>query len=168
MDLNLNKVQIILISLVLFLLFSTFSARFMFFDFVENYELAYIFDKKTGKIEVLENKDGSLKTGYIFSYPFTQSVHRIDLRPLQVCINANSRVLNCKLVRFDKRGLDLFIEWHGRGDYNQFLLVDILKSYAYDDGNTLEYTFLTILKELKNQNYEKGNEVEELVSDTIE
>lgn len=144
-----------LIGLVALLLLSTIVVRYAFFDFVENYELSYMFDKRTGKIIPLLNKDGEPKTGYIYSYPFVQSIHRIDLRPTQVCINANSRVLNCKLVRFNKKGLELFIEWHGRGDYDQYLIGEVLRSYAYDGGNLKEYPFLEVLKELKNENYEK-------------
>ena len=67
-------------------------------------------------------------------------------------IGSNARVLNCKLVRFNPRGLKTFISWHGRGNYNidpsrtiTTDFEDLLMSYAYDD--THEYDFLIIEKE---------------------
>lgn len=80
-------------------------------NFVDNYELGYKFDKRTGEIAVLD------RTGFFITPPFLVSVHTIDLRPMQVCISANRRVLNCKLVEFDPAGLQLFLSWHGRGNY---------------------------------------------------
>ena len=123
-------------------------------DFVDNYELGYTYDKRTGKITVLQKK------GYIVTPPFLVSVHTVDLRPMQVCINANARVLNCKLVQFDPAGLQTFVDWHGRDNYDgpsatsthtsPGSLEDILKSYAFD-GLEKSYPFLRIIRELKNQ-----------------
>lgn len=113
---------------------------------VENYELGYTFDLRTGKIEVLPRQ------GYFITYPFVVKVHTIDLRPTQVCINANSRVLNCKLVKFNPSGLLEFIAWHGRGDYYVDVSTmstpfeEILMSYAYDESDE-KYPFITIVKE---------------------
>lgn len=158
---NLNKsskLLIVSISILLSLVLLASIVRVMFFNFVDNYELSYLFDKQTGKIELLQNPDGSLKSGYIYSKPFVQSVHTIDLRPMQICINANSRVLNCKLVRFNRNGFKQFIDIHGRDSYSQYELQEILKSYAYDeDVNLKEYKFLEILKELKDQKYNDEN-----------
>jgi hypothetical protein len=147
-----QKVLVVLGSMIVFSLLVGLSAKVMFFDFVDNYEMAYLFDKREGKIYVLRDENGNLKNGYIFSYPFINSVHKIDIRPMQVCISANSRVLNCKLVEFNPDGFNLFIEWHGRADYSLLQLNDIMKSYAYDDSNN-KYPFLNILKELKNEDY---------------
>src|SRR5262245_29917009 len=69
--------------------------RIAFVTFVDNYELGYIYHARTGKVELLN------RTGYVVATPFVNSVHAIDLRPGQVCMNANSRVLNCKLVKFN-------------------------------------------------------------------
>ncbi len=75
---------------------------------------------------------------------------------MQVCINANARVLNCKLVRFNPDGLDLFLSWHGRNDYHgpnttsTDNLSPILMSYAFDGSGT-EYPFLTVLRDLRPQ-----------------
>ena len=139
------------VAVILFLLFKPWG-------YVENYQLGYKFSALDGKITVLD------RPGYHSRTPWVDSINTVDLRPTQVCINANSRVLNCKLVRFnpDKeheyQGLLTFLSWHGRGDYDisstssteQSVggLNDILKSYAYD-GNARSYPFLTILRELR-------------------
>lgn len=139
--------------------------RGLFLDYVDNYEFGYMFDARTGDLYPLLEPDGSPKQGYIFSWPIVQSVHTIDTRPMQVCINANSRVLNCKLVQFDPKGLMTFVSWHGRGDYSiEYSLKDIMLSYAYDPSNQ-SYPFLKILKELKNQDIEPSS-VKSLAVDT--
>lgn len=117
--------------------------RVGWFDFVDNYNLAYTYDLRSGKIERVYH------TGYIRTPPIVMEVHRVDLRPMQVCINANERVLNCKLVQFNPDGLEQFLEWHGRGDYTTAKLNPILMSYAYDGSGRTAYPFLTILRELK-------------------
>ncbi len=122
--------------------------RILFVTFIDSYELGYKFDTRNGKTTIIE------KSGYVVEIPIIVSVHTIDLRPVQVCINANARVLNCKLVRFNRRGFDLFIAWHGRNDYSTDgtgRLKDILMSYAYDGSKDIEknYPFIEILKELK-------------------
>lgn len=123
-------------------------------NFVDNYELAYKYDKRTGQIERID------RTGYVVTPPFLVAVHSVDLRPMQVCINANARVLNCKLVQFDPDGLELFLSWHGRNDYDGGVytsrdgqpsggnLNQILMSYAFD-GSGKTYPFLKVLRELK-------------------
>ena len=121
--------------------------------YVDNYELGYKFDSRSGKITVLDH------TGYVVAAPFLVQVHTIDLRPMQVCINANARVLNCKLVQFNKDGIELFLSWHGRNDYSVGSVDNqghhyggnldaILMSYAFD-GSGKSYPFLTVLRELK-------------------
>ena len=117
---------------------------------MDNYEFAYRFDALTGNVEALKNKDGSPRHGYVFAIPFIENIHTIDMRPMQVCISSNSRVLNCKLVNFDSKGYELFIKWHGRDDYSKEKLESILMSYAYDPSQS-SYPFLKIQKELKNQ-----------------
>lgn len=141
--------------------------RATFLTFVDNYELGYEYNTLTGKTTPLLRKDGTPKTGYFYTVPFYKIVHTIDLRPCQVCINANSRVLNCKLVEFNPDGLKTFIAWHGRGDYEGGVLEDILKSYAYDpSGNA--YSFMTIKKELKNTDVIIQNTVKDtLIVDTL-
>ncbi len=131
--------------------------RVMFVDFIDNYELGYKYDLRSGRIAVLD------RTGYVVTPPLVVKVHTVDLRPMQVCINANQRVLNCKLVQFNKSGLELFLSWHGRNDYEgpgnggggtgsvgseTTPFSEILKSYAYD-GSSKSYPFLTIIRELK-------------------
>jgi hypothetical protein len=137
--------------------------RVLFFNFIDNYEFGYRFDARSGELHPLINEDGTLKQGYIFSYPFIEKIHTIEMRPMQVCINANSRVLNCKLVEFNPEGFETFIAWHGRGDYTQMNLKDILMSYAYDPSNK-NYDFLTIKKELKNEDVDYSVELTDNVN----
>jgi hypothetical protein len=140
------------------LLIGSLLYRAMFFTFVDNYEFAYKFESNTGRMYPLVNPDGSHMQGYIFKWPIIESVHTIDTRPMQVCINANSRVLNCKLVQFDIKGFETFIAWHGRSDYDQSALNNILMSYAYDPSQK-QYPFLKVIKELKNQDIEATNTI---------
>lgn len=107
--------------------------------FVENYEYGFVYDKFTGQIEKVEH------TGWIVRNPFAYGVHAIDMRPYQVSISANQRILNAKLVRFNPAGLETFIEWHGRdaGDNVQGLQ-EILKCYAFDRDEGRDCPFLTI------------------------
>jgi len=140
-----KKTTIFLITLGV-LLFISIIITLIGLKFVDNHEVGYKFNKVTGEITVLK------RTGYHLTNPLTNTVNTIDLRPTQVCIGSNARVLNCKLVRFNPRGLKTFISWHGRGNYNidpsrtiTTDFEDLLMSYAYDD--THEYDFLIIEKE---------------------
>jgi hypothetical protein len=157
---------------LLFLLVAAIVARFAFFGYVENYQLGYTFDKVSGKTTLLVDPDGTPKKGYIYANPLV-SVYTIDLRPMQVTINANNRVLNAKLVQFNPKGFKTFVAWHGNADYSQESLKDILMSYAYDPSNKT-YDFLTIKKELKNEDTQNTNETtksnqvtNKVVTDTI-
>ncbi len=131
------------------LLFLLLVFRITFVNFVDNYHMGYKFDARTGEVTILDD------VGYFVTPPIVVKIHTVDLRPWQVCINANKRVLNCKLVQFkrDKKGLELFISWHGRMDYEgggeqTGSFTDILKSYAYE-GSGKTYPFMTILRDLK-------------------
>jgi len=122
--------------------------RLAFVNFVDNYALAYKYDTRTGKVEILN------RTGYIITPPFVVQVHAIDLRPGQVCMNANSRVLNCKLVKFNPAGFEKFIEWHGRGAGDTDTsgssgIYEILKSYAFNVNEGRDCPFLTILDDMR-------------------
>lgn len=138
------------VAVILFVLgiFGLIVFRIGWLNYVENYELGYQFDSRSGELTVLHH------TGYVMTPPIVVSVHTVDLRPMQVCINANSRVLNCKLVQFNPKGLETFVSWHGRNNYAHGSqgttgnLNDILTSYAFD-GSGKEYPFLTVLRELK-------------------
>ena len=137
----------VLVGIVVLAFISLVGFRLACVDFVDNYELGYKYDAwNNGQIERLN------RTGYVVTKPFIVKVHRVDLRPMQVCINANSRVLNCKLVQFNPDGLELFLSWHGRNDYSNdgvsANLNAILMSYAYD-GSGKTYPFLKVLRELK-------------------
>lgn len=135
---------------LLMLLFIAVFFRITFVNFVDNYQTAYKFDARSGSTETLTGH------GYYFTWPIIVKIHTVDLRPMQVCINANQRVLNCKLVQFDSEGIQVFLSWHGRDDYEgpgnnaagTTNFSEILKSYAYD-GSGLDYPFLKVLRELK-------------------
>jgi hypothetical protein len=133
------------------ILFISLLFRGVFFTFIDNTEYGYKFDAISGEIVELVNPDGTPKQGYIFAWPIVERVHTIDVRPMQVCINANSRVLNCKLVEFDPKGFKTLISWHGRQDYSGLMFEQIMMSYAYDPSSK-SYPFLKISKELKNEN----------------
>lgn len=111
--------------------------------FIDNYEYGFVYNKWTGQIEKPEHN------GWIVLNPFVKNLHKIDLRPCQVAMNANSRILNAKLVKFNIEGLAIFLEWHGReaGD-NHLYLIEILKSYAFDRDNGIDCPFLTIISEM--------------------
>lgn len=137
--------------------------RSMFFTWVDNYHFGYTYYYWSGEKEAVAHN------GYVWSPFYSRAVHTIDLRPMQVCISSIQRVLNCKLVHFDPfvkdpetglPGWELFIKWHGRGDYQgpgtvgssgvgtSTLFREILMNYAYD-GVGRSYPFLVIEKELK-------------------
>ncbi len=111
--------------------------------FVDNYEYGFVYDKYTGKIEAVE------KTGYVVRTPWRYAVHSIDLRPYQVSISANERVLNAKLVSFNPKGIDTFVAWHGRdAGEDKTKLLEILKCYAFDVEDGVNCPFLNVQKQL--------------------
>jgi hypothetical protein len=110
----------------------------LFVNEVEQHEVGYMWDRRTGATTTLP------RSGYFVTPPWLVKVHGIDTRPAQVCINANQRVLNCKLVQFNPAGIQQFVAWHGLQHGN---VSEILKSYAYD-GQNKTYPFLTIKTEL--------------------
>jgi len=134
------------------ILFLALMFRLLCVTFIDNYEFGYKYDYATGEMKSVNRQ------GYIIAAPWV-SIHTIDLRPTQVCINANSRVLNCKLVQFDTTGWRTFVAWHGRDNYENSTyhsegggsssgLNGILLSYAYD-GSGKAYPFLKVIRELK-------------------
>lgn len=144
-----NKLEKLLLGLgitiaTLFLLAILF--RIMCVTFVDNYEFGYEYNTFKGELKSLPRQ------GYFCRWPIVTPIHTIDLRPTQVSISANSRVLNAKLVQFDTTGWKLFISWHGRDDYSTTggtgNFNEILKSYAYDDSGK-SYPFLHITSVLK-------------------
>ncbi|MCR4311999.1 MAG: hypothetical protein NUV56_01815 [Candidatus Uhrbacteria bacterium] len=143
---------------VLLLLIGPFFIRTMCVTHVENYELGYKWNALDGTITRLS------RPGYFFYPPFVQKVNTIDLRPMQVCVSANQRTLNCKLVKFNPDGMDLFLSWHGRDDYvastttsevgaSSTAFSNILMAYAYENAGK-EYPFLTIMREMKTEDRE--------------
>ena len=114
---------------------------------IDQHELGFTFDRNakegTEAVQIVPYK------GWVVRTPFKYSVHTIDLRPYQITISANERVLNAKLVQFNPDGLQTFVKWHGRraGDmHSQFL--EILKCYAFDKAEGKDCPFITILQDI--------------------
>jgi hypothetical protein len=136
--------------LVLVALLGLIVFRMGWVNWIDNYEIPYSFDSRTGKITRISH------TGYVITPPLLVSVHSVDGRPMQVCISAIQRVLNCKLVEFDPKGLELFLQWHGRANYTNeggtreqpTVFNQTLMAYAYD-GSGNNYPFLHVIRELK-------------------
>ena len=96
-------------------------------------------------------------SGIKFSAPWTL-VNNMDLRPMKVCVSSSASNFNCKLVSFNPKGWEKFIElegftyywWANRLSYNigheqEYRgLIDILKGYSYDEKSrefiTIEHT----------------------------
>jgi hypothetical protein len=81
---------------------------------------------------------------------------------MQVCIAANKRVLNCKLVQFNPDGLELFLSWHGfeydsqtSASQDSTRLAEMLKSYVFD-GSKKPYSFIRVLKEMRNDDMDEA------------
>lgn len=110
---------------------------------IDKHELGFVFDRISGKIEKIE------RSGWVVRTPLRYSVHCVDLRPYQIQISANQRVLNAKLVSFNPEGLETFVQWHGRsaGD-NLDNLKEILKCYAFDKAEGKDCPFLRVVSEL--------------------
>ena len=160
---TLGKLGITLAVLFVLAIVGLITFRVAFVDFVDYYEIGYRYDTfgaNAGNIQILP------RTGYFVTYPFRTKIHTIDGRPMQVCISAIKRVLNCKLVEFNPAGIDLFLQWHGRNDYSNESGSDgtpgqfnqILMNYAYD-GSGRSYPFLTVLRELKGGDVQQPVEV---------
>lgn len=120
----------------------------LFLDFVENYQFGIKFNKRTGEMTEIS------QPGWTRVTPFITEVYTVDTRPMQIRIEANNRVLNARLVKFNPKGWRQFIKLHGLAKYDGYSLSEILKSYAYENvgnrGNDEEilekkYTFLEIL-----------------------
>lgn len=105
---NWGKIIAGLIALILVGLIGLWIYIANFLAFVDNYEVGYRFDHRVGQVTILD------RTGWHRRTPFLESIGTVDTRPMQVCINANARVLNCKLVEFNPDGLPVFLSWHGR------------------------------------------------------
>jgi hypothetical protein len=124
------------------------SYRAFWWTNVENYNIAYRWDKSDGSITRISH------TGWCRVTPVITEIYTIDSRPMQIRIEANNRVLNAMLVQFNPEGANDFFGKHGLDNYDQAKLGEILKSYAYEgvasvsynrDSLQLKYKFLKIL-----------------------
>lgn len=144
-----SAAALFIVVLILFVL-----ARVLLISSVENYELGYKFNRLNGQITKLE------RTGWFVNLPFVVSVKTVDLRPMQVCLNANRRVLNCKLVQFNASFFEDFLRvegwwyywWANRISYNlghkeEYRgMRDILRGYSFSRQH---YPFITVLAEFE-------------------
>ena len=128
-----NLALVILIFLLVFSLVGGFTYRVGWWTNVENYKIAYLWDKRTGKTTRLSH------SGWCKSTPIFQEIYTIDSRPMQIRIEANNRVLNAMLVQFNPEGSADFFDKHGLDNYDQAKLSEILKSYAYEGMTTGSY-----------------------------
>lgn len=127
------------ISLILFIYFLASISH------VEKHEFGFSYNKFTGEVESLQ------RAGWHFRPAIKYSVHTIDERPYQIRVSANmsigERILNAKLVRFNRNGIDQFISWHGRdaGD-NINNLKEVFLCYAFATDGGASCPFITIEK----------------------
>ena len=114
---------------------------------VKKHELSFTFHRIGGEIEQVSD------SGWIFRNRFTYALHKVDLRPFQVSIEANKRILNAMLVRFDPKGLNEFIRNHGQDAADdEVTFKEILKSYAFDENGGTTCLFLIVEKSLSPTN----------------
>lgn len=161
---KLSKSMMVFIGIVLLIIFTlvlAFTARVTCFNYVERHEFPYMFDSYTGEIKEIN------KQGYVFSYPIIQKVYTFETRPIQICLqtesmssSVNSRVLNCKLVRFIPKYYKEFIALHGAYSYDANDLRNILRIYAFEENaDKGKYPFLSIEKTLINENIQDSTNI---------
>ncbi len=131
------------VSLLIVVIFGLIVFRMFFLTFVDAHEYGFVYGRFDGKITPIEHN------GWVIRPPWMYDVHAIDMRPYQVSISANERILNAKLVRFNPDGIKTFIDWHGRsaGD-NTNTLKEILKCYAFDRDEGKDCPFLEVVSVL--------------------
>ena len=127
--------------------------------YVEDYEFGYMIENTSGEMYPTEHK------GYVFSWPFLQSVYTIDLRPTQTCLTANNLVVRCKMVAFNPEGWREFVRMYEQKNYRvydpfekeKYLgdLTEVLKYHAFS-SEVNHCPFLTILPDTIMHNQEFG------------
>ena len=124
-----------------------------FLNHIAVQEIGISYNSWNGRIVVQE------QPGWYITNIFVR-VASVSTLPIQVCLNSGARILNCKLVRFKKEGVEEFVRdqgfhyyentnW-GWGDVTNCTpscigLPNILKGYAYSGRR---YSFLEILEEI--------------------
>lgn len=155
-SLKIEKWHKVVVGIIIILILIAGTFRIGWVSFVDNYELGFVYNRFSGEITPLN------RTGYFIFAPFKYSVHSIDLRPYQISITASfgneginsrsgipSRVLNAKLVKFNPKGLETFVEWHGRDAGDSLAnLKEIMKCYAFDKEDGRDCPFIMVLSEI--------------------
>lgn len=124
------------------------------FNYVPYHENGLAWDAATGKSWVQS-------PGPHFTSPLVM-VSSLEMRPIRVCIESNSRVRTCKLVQLNRRYLTDLIELEGFHYYwlsNRFSfnfghqeesrgIKDVLIGYVFSDNSlNLRYKFYEVLNE---------------------
>ncbi len=113
---------------------------------VGKHEIGFTYNRFNGEIKILNRQ------GWFWFWSPKYVVHTIDQRPYQIKITATlgigDRVLNAKLVKFNPKGLDQFVAWHGRdaGD-NVRPLQEIFKCYAFAPDGGASCPFIEVISE---------------------
>lgn len=127
--------------------------------YVEEYEFGYKIENSSGEMHPTEHK------GYVFSWPFLQSVNTIDLRSTQTCLYVNQLVVACKMVAFNPEGWREFVRMYERRSYRVYDafekekffgdLTEVLKYHAFS-SEVNNCSFITVLPDSIMHNQEFG------------
>lgn len=100
-------------------------------------EIGVAYNSVNGKVSIQENP------GWYFTSPFVEVVN-ISTVPHQVSIPSGAVVINTKIVRFKKEGVEEFIRLQGFSYSLNQSMNGILMGYAFSGK---EYPFLEIMQE---------------------
>jgi hypothetical protein len=100
-------------------------------------EIGVAYNSMNGKVTIQENP------GWYFTDPFVEVVN-ISTIPHQVSIPSGAVVINTKIVRFKKEGVEEFIRLQGFSYSLNQSLSNILMGYAFSGK---EYPFLEVMQE---------------------
>lgn len=100
-------------------------------------EIGVAYNSMNGKVTIQDNP------GWYSTSPFVQVVN-INTLPHQVCIPSGAVVINTKIVRFKKEGVEEFIRLQGFSYSLSSSLDNILMGYAFSGK---EYPFLEVMQE---------------------
>jgi hypothetical protein len=100
-------------------------------------EIGVAYNSMNGKVDIQDNP------GWYFTNPFVEVVN-LSTIPHQVSIPSGAVVINTKIVRFKKEGVQEFIRLQGFSYSLNQSLPNILMGYAFSGK---EYPFLEVMQE---------------------
>lgn len=100
-------------------------------------QIGVAYNSMNGKVAIQENP------GWYFTSPFVEVVN-LNTLPHQVSIPSGAVVINTKIVRFKKEGVEEFIRLQGFSYSLNQSLSNILMGYAFSGK---EYPFLEVMQE---------------------